>query len=61
LGGLGAAVAEALSEAYPVPVLRLGVYDQFGQSGTPANLLKLYGLDKEHVAALAKEAIAMKS
>ena len=60
LGGLGAAVAEALSETYPVPVLRLGVYDRFGQSGTPANLLKLYGLDKEHVAALAKEAIQLK-
>ena len=60
IGGLGAAVAEALAEAYPVPVLRLGVKDCFGQSGVPGDLLKLYGLDKEHIAALAKEAVALK-
>ncbi|MCL2166156.1 MAG: transketolase [Clostridiales bacterium] len=60
LGGLGAAVAEALSETCPVPVLRLGVQDQFGQSGVPGSLLKLYGLDKEHIASMAKKAIAMK-
>jgi transketolase len=60
VGGMGAAVAEALAEAYPVPVLRLGVNDRFGQSGTPGALMKLYGLDKENAAALAKQAIAMK-
>ncbi len=60
LGGLGGAVAEVLAEACPVPVLRLGVQDQFGQSGQPGQLLQLYGLDKDNVAALAKEAIARK-
>ena len=33
LGGLGAAVAEYLSENYPVPVVRHGVNDEFGRSG----------------------------
>jgi transketolase len=60
LGGLGGAVAEVLAAACPVPVLRLGVRDQFGQSGQPGQLLRLYGLDKEQAAALAKEAIAKK-
>ncbi len=60
LGGLGGAVAEVLAEACPVPVLRLGVQDQFGQSGQPGQLLQLYGLDKDNVAALAKAAMARK-
>lgn len=60
LGGLGGAVAEVLAEACPVPVLRLGVHDQFGQSGQPGQLLQLYGLDKENVAAMAKAAMAKK-
>ena len=61
IGGVGAAVAEFLGQAYPVPVLRLGVEDVFGQSGTPGDLLKLYGLDRDGVAALAMKAIHMKS
>ncbi len=44
-GGFGSAVAELLSERYPVPVLRLGIRDQFGQSGEPGELLAHYGLD----------------
>lgn len=44
-GGFGSAVAELLAERYPVPVLRLGIRDQFGQSGEPAELLTHYGLD----------------
>ena len=60
IGGMGAAVAELLSGTYPVPVLRLGVDDCFGQSGTPAALLDLYGLSREQVRVKAKEAIALK-
>ena len=43
MGGLGSAVCEALSENYPARVLRLGMNDTFGQSGTPKDLLKYYG------------------
>ena len=48
-GGFGSAVAEVLSERWPVPMRRLGVHDQFGQSGTPEELLAHYGLDASHI------------
>lgn len=43
-GGFGSAVAELLGQRYPVRVERVGVEDQFGQSGTPQELLAHYGL-----------------
>lgn len=43
-GGLGGAVAEHLSQVHPMRVIRLGVDDQFGQSGEPDELLAHYGL-----------------
>jgi transketolase len=43
-GGLGSAVAELLSEHYPVPIVRVGVKDTFGESGQSQELLKKYGL-----------------
>ncbi len=49
-GGLGSAVCEALAENYPARVLRIGMNDEFGQSGTPSELLKHYGLDSESIA-----------
>ena len=60
IGGFGAAVCEALSGAYPVPVLRIGVEDKFGRSGKVPPLLEMYGLTKENIIAKAKAAIAMK-
>lgn len=49
IGGLGGAVAELLSEHMPVPIIRMGVKDAFGQSGTPEELLEHYGLTPKHV------------
>lgn len=49
-GGFGGAVAEALTELMPVPVLRLGLLDSFGQSGEPEELLRHYGLDARGIA-----------
>ena len=60
IGGLGAAVCEALSESCPVPVLRVGVEDTFGRSGKVPELLELYGLTSANIAAKAKAAIALK-
>lgn len=60
IGGLGSAVAEVLSESCPVPVLRVGVEDTFGRSGPALELLKIYGLDAEHIEAKAKEVIKLK-
>ena len=50
IGGLGSAVCEVLAEHHPTPVFRLGVEDKFGQSGTPNELLKHYGLDAISIA-----------
>ena len=61
LGGLGSAVAETLAEAgLGVPFVRLGLQDQFGQSGKPAELLQHYGLDGSAIAARAKALLARK-
>ncbi|MCR5266575.1 MAG: transketolase family protein [Cyanobacteria bacterium RUI128] len=48
-GALGSAVCETLSENYPVKVLRLGVNDSFGMSGTASELVKHFGLDSESI------------
>ncbi|MFA7636733.1 MAG: transketolase family protein [Monoglobales bacterium] len=60
IGGLGSAVAEVLSEKCPTPMARVGINDQFGKSGKPAQLLKDYGLTPENIVAKTKEAIAKK-
>ncbi|PJA33077.1 MAG: transketolase [Candidatus Zambryskibacteria bacterium CG_4_9_14_3_um_filter_42_15] len=43
-GGMGSAVAESLAKNYPVPIEFIGVDDQFGQSGTPEELIEYYGM-----------------
>ena len=55
IGGLGGAVCEALSEKAPTPVLRIGVNDVFGESGTAAALVAKYGLDGAGIYAKVKE------
>ena len=61
IGGLGSAVSEVVCEEYPVPVLKLGVYDVFGHSGPAAKLLDEFGLRAEDIAKKAKEAIKVKN
>ena len=60
IGGLGGAVSEYLCERSPVPVLRVGVNDQFGRSGPAVEVLERYGLTAENIVAKAKAAISMK-
>ena len=60
IGGLGSAVAEALGEEYPVPVLKVGVNDVFGESGKPEELLKAYGLTAEAIVEKVKKSIMLK-
>lgn len=60
IGGLGSAVCELLCERRPTPVVRHGVPDEFGRSGTAAQMLELYGLTPEGIAAKAKEALKLK-
>ena len=55
IGGLGAAVCEALAETVPTLVKRIGVQDVFGQSGTADQLMAFYGLDGQGVYKTTKE------
>ena len=49
IGGLGGAVAEALSEEAPTKMLRIGMMDKFGQSGPTKALIEYYGLDGKSI------------
>ncbi|HHW03114.1 MAG TPA: transketolase family protein [Thermoanaerobacterales bacterium] len=55
IGGLGSAIAEVLIEKMPVKMKRIGINDLFGQSGTPDELLKHYGLTAEHIVSAVNE------
>ncbi|MEW6162496.1 MAG: transketolase family protein [Nitrospirota bacterium] len=57
IGGLGSAVSEFLSENHPAYLYRIGIKDAFGCSGTPEELLKLYGLTADDIVRTIKEAI----
>jgi transketolase len=61
IGGLGSAVAEVVTEECPVPVLKVGIKDTFGESGKPDELLKAYGLTVEAIVEHSKKAILMKN
>lgn len=56
-GGLGGAVAEYLSEIQPTKMVRIGVQDEFGQSGTPEELIAYYGMDVPAIVAAAKRLV----
>ncbi len=60
IGGLGSAVTEAVSESYPVPVVRVGTKDTFGESGKAEMLMKKYGLTADDIIAAAEDAISKK-
>lgn len=54
-GGMGSAVTEFLATTYPVPIEFVGVRDQFGQSGTPDELIAYYGLDEKGITYAVKK------
>ncbi len=55
--GFGGAVAELLSEKLPTPLKRIGMYDRFGESGMPNELLDHFGLNAEKMVPTIKEFI----
>ncbi len=57
LGGLGSAVAEVLTQNYPIKQVFIGINDTFGESGTPASLLEKYGVDAKAIAKKLEELI----
>ena len=60
IGGLGSAVAEVVCEGNPVPVVRVGINDQYGHSGKVPPLLQMYGITPENIAEKAELALSMK-
>lgn len=54
IGGLGSAVSELLTQAYPARLTRIGVQDRFGQSGPSEAVLSHYGLDTGHIEATVR-------
>ncbi|MDQ0226252.1 transketolase family protein [Metabacillus niabensis] len=60
IGGLGSAVAEVLAEHCPVPLVRIGTNDTFGESGPPQQLLEKYGLTSHNIVESAKKSILRK-
>lgn len=60
IGGLGSAVADAVTECCPVPVVKVGVNDVFGHSGPAVDLLKEFGLSAENIVEKVKYAITLK-
>ena len=60
IGGLGSAVAEVVGENAPAPVVRVGMKDTYGHSGTVPALLEAYGLTPAAIVEAAKKAISLK-
>lgn len=48
-GGLGELIAGLVAKENPSPIEYVAINDRFGASGTPAELMKAYGLDAEHI------------
>jgi transketolase len=60
-GGLGSAVAEIVSQNYPVPMKIIGMPDKFGESGKPSDLMRKYGLTDNEIVSAVKELVKGKS
>lgn len=54
IGGLGSAICETLSDKYPSKVYRIGIHDEFGQSGKADELMEYYGLDAKNLVKRIK-------
>ena len=61
IGGLGDAIGQLAARHFPIPIEYIGTNDTFGESGTPDQLLKKYGLDVPDIIAAAEKAMARKN
>ncbi|HWJ90563.1 MAG TPA: transketolase C-terminal domain-containing protein [Flavisolibacter sp.] len=59
-GGMGDAVAQVAAKHFPIPIEYIGTRDTFGESGTPAELLKKYGLDIPDIISAAERVLKRK-
>ena len=60
-GGFGGAVAEVLGENAPTRMVRVGIHDEFGQSGEPDELMAHYGMNAEGIKKAVAEVLKKKS
>jgi transketolase len=60
IGGLGDAIAQVAARFIPTPIEYVGTKDTFGESGTPKELLKKYGLDAPDIIAAAEKVLNRK-
>ena len=60
IGGLGDAISQCAAKNFPIPVEFVGTKDTFGESGTPTDLLKKYGLDIPDIVAAAEKVMNRK-
>jgi transketolase len=58
-GGLGGAVAEVVSQHFPVPVYFIGMPDCFGESGKPGELMEKYGLTSRSIQKIILESLGI--
>jgi transketolase len=61
IGGLGDAIAQVAARHFPVPIEYVGTKDTFGESGTPDQLLKKYGMDIQDIINAAEKVMGRKS
>ena len=59
-GGLFDSISQVLSRNCPTPIEAVAIFDEYGQSGTPDELMKHYHLDTEDIVEAAKKAVARK-
>jgi transketolase len=59
-GGMGSAVSECVAQLHPVPIEFIGVRDQFGQSGTPEELIEYYKMGETHIEEAVRKVIKRK-
>ena len=57
-GGLGDSIAQLLAREYPAPMEMVAVKDSFGESGTPDELMKKYGLDTPDIIKAVEKVIS---
>jgi transketolase len=61
IGGLGDAIAQCAAKNFPIPIEYIGTKDTFGESGTPMQLLKKYGMDVSDIVSAAEKAMLRKN
>jgi transketolase len=61
LGGMGSAVAEVAAQNFPVPIEMVGMLDQFGESGKPAELMAKYHLTSQDIITAVQKVLARKA